>query len=296
MRRPAGSTLRAIAVVLAAGALTVAGPTPPTSAATCRVTDLATGQTSIGHGANLQTAIDEAHVGARLEVRGVCHGNFKIRTPLRLVGRPTAAHAIATLDADGHGHVLVTWADATIRSIRIRGGWARTGGGILVRDGTLALTGDTRVRGNRASSGGGISVGDEAHAVHVLLRGRASVRGNRARYGGGVVVAFTSSITLEDRASLWNNRARVGGGVASSGQVTMRNEASIRRNRAALGGGLIDDAGGTLLRHRAQITHNVARDEGGGIFQINHPVLYVCSRLVRISPNTPDDPPPENPC
>lgn len=281
-----------------AGVLAVAVVPGMAHAATCHVVDVATDDVYDGTGAALQLAMDEATSGDRLEVSGVCRGNFKLRKHLRLVGRPTAAHPRPTLDANGHGHVLVTQVDATIRSLRIQGGGAMSGGGIVVRNGTLQLTGTTEVVGNRGGGGGGgILVGDESRSAQVRMGGHASVHGNRGRVGGGISVSFTSSVRLQDHASIWGNVADVGGGIFSGdGGVIVRGHAWIHGNRAEFGGGLYDDSGTTYLWNRARITRNVATREGGGIYQSSFPALYVCSPRVRLSPNVPDDPPQGSTC
>ena len=149
---------RLMATGLIVGSLIAAVLATPSTAvaATCRVEDARTGEHTRGAGPNLQRAIDAAEPGDQLIISGICRGNFQMREELRLTGVSTPRFPKATLDAGGHGRVLRMRDGGIIRSVRIRDGRARNGGGIYLFDGTLELRGATEVIGNRAARGGGI--------------------------------------------------------------------------------------------------------------------------------------------
>jgi nitrous oxidase accessory protein NosD len=106
-----------------------------------------------GSGANLQTAIDQATGGTRLQVQGLCVGTFLVGKNISLIGSPTAAFPSATLDGDDAGTVLEVPAGiVVIRYLTITNGDADFGGGIINRD-TVRLQGRSTVSGNVADDG-----------------------------------------------------------------------------------------------------------------------------------------------
>src|SRR5580765_7322329 len=102
----------------------------------------------------LQAAQDDAAAGDTLKVKGTCYGPTTLSKDLTVVGQSNRAFGTATLDGDQAGSV-VTIGDgvtATISNLRITGGTAEQGGGILngtrtTVGGSLTLTGST-VSGN----------------------------------------------------------------------------------------------------------------------------------------------------
>jgi hypothetical protein len=256
-------------------------------AATCRVRNVDAGTTSVGWGDNLQTAIDEASHGDVLRVRGLCHGTFSLPTSLTLVGASAAGAPRTVLDAGGSGHVLEALDGGELRSLVLRDGWARYGGGVVVRGGRLRLTGWTVVRSNHARHGGGVAVLEGS----LVLGGRTLVRGNGARMsGGGAYAAYAGRLVLTDRAQVRGNVSRGdGGGVAVDiGIVTMRAWSWIHGNVAVgAGGGIANLDGWSWFRGHARVTGNRATTDGGVY------VVFgsggVCSPGVRLSPNTPPD-------
>jgi hypothetical protein len=280
-------------------ALVMASAIPTTAAAssssratsgTCRVVNVRSGEHSRGQGANLQAAIDAADPGDRLRIRGICHGSFALNIKLTLVGKATPRFPHATLDGDDAGRVLESTSGGELRSIVIRHGRARSGGGILNTGGILTLTGQTRVRGNHAGWGGGISLSNG----RVILADRTVVQHNVAKNsGGGVYIDYAGKLVVRDDAQVRGNRSGGdGGGVtASIGVVTLRGRAWVHGNQArGSGGGIANLDGWSWFWNQARVTGNTAVKEGGGVF-----VYYgsggVCSPGVQLSPNVPDDPP-----
>jgi hypothetical protein len=259
---------------------------PPAEAATCRVVDAETGDRSWGGGANLARALANAEPGDHLRISGVCRGNFDMPVRMRLSGDPTQAYPRPSLDGREDGSVLTVRNGGVLRSLIVRDGRARQGGGIFV-NGSLQLRGTMDIRRNRAASGGGIFVIDG----DVSMWDRSVVRRNRASGGGGISVQVPGHLTMRDRASVRRNVATsTGGGVlVDIGEVTMRNAAAVTGNIAGeQGGGIANWDGWSWFYGHARVTGNVAGAEGGGVF-----VFFgsggVCSKHVRLSPNDPDD-------
>lgn len=281
------------AAVVLAVTITAASVRPPTARAgspPCRVVNARTEERYTGYGVNLQRAIDDAERRDRLIVQGMCAGSFTVERPLTLAGRPNQRFPTPTLDAKGDGHVLEISRGARIRSLRITGGRATSGGGIRLLVGRLVLEGKTAIVGNRASSGGGISTGEEGRLV---LGGHATVRGNVSKFGGGISSNIPGSMLMKGRSAVLGNRARdTGGGIVLNvGSLTMADRASIRLNIARdFGGGIANLDGFVKLRDAARIVHNSAGREGGGVYNYFSQML-VCSPHVVLSPNDPDDAP-----
>ena len=253
----------------------------------CRVTNARSDEIYVGYGHNLQRAIDAAERHDRLIVQGVCVGSFTASRHITLAGRPSHRADAPTLDGDGQGHVLDFSHGATIRSLLIRDGRATRGGGIYLRSGRLVLEGHTIVARNRASSGGGIAVSEG----RLILADVATVRGNAAASGGGIWFNLPGSVLMKDRSMVRGNRARdSGGGVeANVGKLVMTDLASVRGNVAhSFGGGIANLDGYLELRSRVSVIHNTAGRQGGGIYNYFSQML-VCSPLVVLSPNEPDD-------
>ena len=76
---------------------------------------------------------------------------------------------------------------------------------------------------------------------------------------------------------------------------------SITGNTATRGGGVYNSHAEyfdprVVLKGAAAVIRNVANGAGGGIFNEPGGKVLVCSVLVTISPNDPDDPPPTRSC
>ena len=283
--------------ILVAGVLATVLPTPA-HASTCRVIDAQTGEHSWGAGPNLERALESAEAGDHLEISGICRGNFVMREELRLTGVATPRFPQPTLDAGGHRRVVLIRDGGVLRSIRIRNGRAAYGGGLKLLSGRLELRGTTEVVGNRAGSGGGIHV----EAGDLVMLDRSSVHGNRSTGGGGgASVEYAGHLIMRDRSAVRGNVAGSAGGgvVVNIGIITMTGFSSVTGNESSSdGGGIANLDGWTWFRNRASVTGNTAGPEqwgdgepgaeGGGVY-----VFFgsggVCSRWVRLSPNTPND-------
>jgi hypothetical protein len=202
---------------------------------------------------------------------------YHVRKTLTLIGKPTAASPIPTLDAHDEGVVL------TVRGT----------GRVEVRD--LRITGG---KGDDRAPGGGIS-----NKARLIVSGTTRVSRNEGEFGAGI---WTRGwLELRDTAAVVRNHARffgVGGGIYNAGGVTrLRDASSVHANFApGNGGGVFHNTGRLVVRNHASITGNHARVTGnsaaasGGIYGAGR--VYVCSTSVNISPNNPDDPPKTKPC
>ena len=83
-----------------------------------------------------------------------------------------------------------------------------------------------------------------------------------------------------------------------AGAISMSGTSSVSGNRAGFGAGIaVNDGGSLTLDGSASVTGNTAVSEGGGVFiEGVEDKVYICSALVAISPNNPDDPPATSPC
>ena len=260
-------------------------------AATCRVENDRTGTVYLGHGGNLQRAIDEARERDRLRISGRCVGTFRAPIALRLIGMGRPRFPGATLDARGEGRALFLRRGALIRSLAITGGQAPNGGGILSLDGVLLLRGHTVVTENRARDGGG---GIVFNGI-LIAADRTVISRNVAPFGGGIALGDDASLELRGHSVIRDNRGRdMGGGVTSNlGPILMRGYASIRENETdGSGGGIWIVDGFVFLDGHTSVVRNSAGDDGGGISSFPDDAGAICSSNVRLSPNDPDDPPP----
>lgn len=259
---------------------------PPAHAATCFVRNVRTGGYSSGFGGNLQLALEQAERHDTLRVKGRCVGNFVARVGVRIIGDSTPRFPRPVFTADHHGHVLVTYGETIVHDVIIKDGWAPCGGGIL-NNARITLSGQTLVYGNRATSGAGI-----CGRGQVILTGHTVVRGNVARSGGGggISVGYEGGLVMTGKSVVSGNRAINGGGIIGNiSLIEIRQHAQVRGNLAEeWGGGIADIDGITYFYGWAAVVHNVAGDEGGGFF-CYFCFPHMCSRLVRLSPNDPND-------
>jgi peptidoglycan/xylan/chitin deacetylase (PgdA/CDA1 family) len=186
------------------------GLAPPSPTA-CRVRDRDTGVVK----ASLQAAVDAAHRGDRLTVRGRCTGSTLVDRSLTITGIERDGSGPPTLVTSGSRRVLTVPAGVTVTlsGLTIRGGGGVALGGGIRNAGTLTLSGSS-VRDSEASAqGGGVH-----NTGSLRLAGGTTVTGNRADAGGGIWSSGT--LTLADGASVTGNRADVtGGGLWSSGTL-----------------------------------------------------------------------------
>ena len=276
--------------------LVVAGPS--VAATSCSVKNERTGATRRA----LQPAVDRAAKGDTLQIRGTCIGNTAIRGKvLHLEGIPTGLHPIPTLDAqDGSRVLYVKGSRVAIRDLTISNGRAEWGGGILVdRGGRVTLNGTATLSSNRAHLGAGAFV---RYDGTLTMNDSSAVTANVAKYhGGGIyILAYNEGgrFAMHDTSSVYDNRARIsgGGGIYNEGTVRLDGASSVTGNSAGHGGGIANDRL-LVLDGSASVTGNTALTEGGGVIRLGpFDVLRVCSELVALSPNDPDDPPQTEPC
>ncbi len=202
-------------VGLVAGMLAVtASVTAKAGAATCLAKD---GVTS---SSDLQSIIDGASTGDRIRIRGTCIGHFDIpgggsATSLKFVGK---GRSRATLDGNDSSQVVyvhssgsVTFQDLLITN----GSWNDYGGGILISQSAVNLTGTTRVKGNTGFRGGGIY----SYQGALTLSEEAQVNGNTATTeGGGGIYNYQGTVRIKGKARVKGNTAPTsGGGIYNDG-------------------------------------------------------------------------------
>lgn len=168
-----------------------------------------------------------------------------------------------------------------------------SGGGLWIADATIGgsviLTGTASVTGNTAADdGGGVS-----SSTMLDVEGSASVSGNEAGDQGGGIFA-QRGLTVGGSASVFDNSAADGAGIyytaaGPGSSFTMNDAFSVTGNAAAGVGGGIYAVGYVSMYDAVSVTGNTATGAGGGIFVAGS--LSICSDLVAISPNDPDDPP-----
>ena len=144
------------ALGMAVATLAVVAPAAQAGPSTCQAKNLTTGAVA---NPDLQVVIDAASPGDRIQVKGVCVGNFTIDKDLTVVGKATQETPKATLDGNDAGRVLsvssLTGAgrtQVTLTNLKITHGI----GGIYSVDSAVTLTGSTSVTGNTKPRGAGI--------------------------------------------------------------------------------------------------------------------------------------------
>ena len=243
---------------------------------TCRARNLTRGTQGL---ADLQAAIDTAHSGDRISVKGVCVGSFTIDKNLTLVGHQTGDGAQPVLHGrGGSDRVVDVFARVTLTNLKITGGvnmaWdpdvgdSHAGGGIRVREGGTLTLNRSVVRGNRSGSGGG----GIANYGKLILNGSSAVNRNEAGPGGGI--ANYGVLRMNGSSSVRGNTGTYGGGITLMGGSTLRMNGSslVRGNTSLIGGGIYaDDHSGRHLpdptidmNDSSSVLENTAR-EGGGI-------------------------------
>ena len=148
----------------------------------------------------------------------------------------------SVVDAEGSDGVIFCFAldDAEISNLRVTGGFAAEGGGILCRSASPLIQGN-RIDGNSAIWGGGIAC---MNAAHPIVHGNEIIENSTldspyfAKLGGGVV-CFTSSPVLEGNVIARNSSHDYGGGVLcnAAAHPSLVND-TIADNQASTGGGV----------------------------------------------------------
>jgi hypothetical protein len=228
------ATIVALALVMALEATS----TSAAKSATCSVKNADTGRTY----PRLQQAVDAAKPGARLDVKGVCHGGTFIDRSIAIGGVLDGRTGRPVLTGDDKARVLVVAPSAkvSLRDLVIRDGLATriADGGGISNKGKLTLR-DVTVRHNDATRGAGI------YNEGVLqTRGRSVVvsNGDIDRSLGGSGVHNLGRLTLDDRTRIQSNKP-----VVNEGTLVMRGMSSISHSLLAVGTiGLYNDGSLTM--------------------------------------------------
>ncbi|MBN1334349.1 MAG: hypothetical protein JXB39_00150 [Deltaproteobacteria bacterium] len=157
--------------------------------------------------------------------------------------------------SDGGG--LYTRTTAVVRDVTVTGNEAENGGGIA-SEGGLDLTGAT-VTGNTASDyGGGIYADGDLDVTDTRIAD------NLAQMGGGMLLQETRGTFR--RVEVASNTGGVNGGGLYLHRCTLElADTLVTGNQAPYGAG-VDLDGGAITATGTQVSDNVARDFGGGIY------------------------------
>jgi hypothetical protein len=219
-----------------------------------------------GTGGDLQAAIDAADVGATLQVKGTCVGNFVIDKTLTLEGPASKA----TLDGGGTGTTLRidsgsvqllrliltgghgdgggidNYGSLTLRRTIVRGNTVEgihcsdCGGGILSW-GPLTLQ-YSRVTGNRAESGGGIFSLDRLTIVHSVIGWNVGSTGSAAG-----IEAFNGPTSIVHSTVIGNRRGFEAVNIVNGpGAISYSKLIGNRVSVALIGGGTMRVAHSTI--------------------------------------------------
>ncbi len=244
---------------LVAGMLAFLGPAAEAAVNTCRARNVTQGTPS---NSNLQAAIDDAHPGDAIAVRGVCVGDLEIGKRLTLVGRATADVSRPVLRGSGTTSVLLVSAPVTLTNLRVAGGGGDMGGGIS-NSGTLTLK-DSVVRQNTSRFGGG-----GIYNIGNLVLSDSTVRGNAVPHtpGGGIWNDERGRLTLNGSSEVTRNQAKFAGGIENAGGTLIMNDSSrVTKNSASHGrGGGIFSYGAVIMNDSSRVSGNRASAAGGGI-------------------------------
>jgi hypothetical protein len=198
--------------------------------------------------------------------------------------------SLASARASGAARVVeVVNAAVTLQSVELRGGWWSVdhfgGGGLLVSgaNASAALVDSLVVDNGAAESGGGIDV-----YLGALVLTNSTVSSNRAIQGGGGINAYFASVLLTNGSRVVNNTVAYGdgGGVLIwAGTAQLLDGTLISGNTILAGtgifgcGGGIFNLGGKLYMRGCELSNNVAKLHGGGLFN-RVDLLYSNATLV----------------
>lgn len=250
----------------------VAGTAPP--AASCVVRDVASG--TIGD--SFVKFAEAASDGDTLEVEGTCVGGARIEADLTIRGLGEAP----TLDGQDSLRVLriTRAADVTIHDLDITRGFTEEGGGGILNEGELRVTGGS-VRHNYAESEGGGILNEGSLALSGV-----ELRENHANgYGGGLMSYGDAAI---DGSTLSSNLAISGGAIQNAGQLSITS--SVLQGNEAQGnglGGAIYNFGGLTISG-STITANRVDGQAGGIYNVD-PGTVTIDDASTIADNVPND-------
>jgi CSLREA domain-containing protein len=167
--------------------------------------------------------------------------------------------------------------ESTIEGTIITGNSAVDGGGMMVADARLTVTGSTVSDNSTSSSFGGIGGGIWSSYSHLTLV-RSVITGNSAGYGGGIFSSteLPTPITLIETTISNNAACFNGGGIISSGMNITAIGCTISGNTADGNGGGIahvrDYIGraGVISLVNSTVSGNRSKQHGGGIYVDGH--------------------------
>jgi hypothetical protein len=247
----------ALVLVMVFGAASASAASPTS----CRVQNTDSGRAY----ARLQQAVDAAKPGARLVVKGVCHGGTFIDKDIAIRGLKTSKTGKPVLDGDESARVLTIKpkVKVSIRDLVIQGGRATRipdGGGISNK-GRLTLR-DVVVRDNESSGreddGAWIGRGGGIYNEGLLhLRGRSEVTGNhvasfRLETGSGIYNA--GRLILDDGSRIRSNSG--GYGVVNAGTLVMNDSSNVGRNDGSKGSFGVNNAGTLVMNDASSISND----------------------------------------
>ncbi|GHA12288.1 hypothetical protein GCM10008090_22720 [Arenicella chitinivorans] len=152
--------------------------------------------------------------------------------------------------------------DLTLSNLRVSGGEALSGGGILCSQGSLTLL-NSEISSNSAMiQGGGIAV----DRCPLVVDEGSMIDTNYSGSVGGGLYAVSTSVHLVN-SSLTNNEARAqsGGGAAIRASTLTMNSMTLSGNSAQVGGGLFLQEGVSADVENSSFSHNAAYESGGAV-------------------------------
>jgi len=250
----------------------VAGTAPP--AASCLVRNVTSGETDVSFVALAEAASD----GDTLEVEGTCVGGARIKADLTIRGLGEEP----TLDGDASLQVLriAQAADVTLQDLSVTRGLTEEGGGGILNEGELHMSGGA-VYGNYAETEGGGILNEGS-----LVLSGVELRDNHANGYGGGLMSYGDAVI--DGSTLSSNLAISGGAIQNAGTLSIAG--SILQENEAQGNGL----GGAIYNFGeltitdSTITANHVDGQAGGIYNTD-PGTVTIDEASKIADNAPDD-------
>lgn len=145
---------------------------------------------------------------------------------------------------------------------------------IQVSNATVNISGITVANGKTAGNdGGGAGIFNNSDNCTLNLT-EVTIRNNTSLVGGGGGILNVGTLNLT-RSTISNNFGRQGGGINNNSGTTNISNSTISDNTAddgaaqgasSLGGGILN--GGAMTLNNVTISHNSAKDVGGGIFNL----------------------------
>jgi len=223
----------------------------------------------VNSGGSIQDGIDLSTSGHTLTVgSGTFYERLTINKDLTIDGGGTAQTVIN--GQNGGTTVTVNSGTVTLKELKVTGGNAYSGGGIINRATLLTLQ-DTLVQNNQATNGGGIY-----NLGYLTLGNGAVISSNAAENGGGIYSTY-GMINMNSGSSVRDNSAtQYGGGIeldsgnsGNSNALFLNSGSTIYSNHAGQSGTDFGLGGGvSLMGDRDWIYLN-----GGSVFS-NHADVY----------------------